>query len=195
MKSDQNIEQLFGDALGSQFEVQGSTSWEQLLARRNKASFYRFSYGKMNIYYVTMISCALLTAILLITNKTEKVLPIKAKIEKTQIVTPTTTIVEPSLEPTNAVKSAKITKPEIIEQAKTAKSIKKEEEVIIPEKITATPIIPLDTVSKINVTPPKQEVQATKQKTTKTIVVVQKSQVTVKDTVLNVVTKKVRKRN
>jgi len=195
MKSDQNIEQLFGDALGSQFEVQGSTSWEQLLARRNKASFNRFSYGKMNIYYVAIISFALLTAILLTTNKTGKVLPLKANVEKTQILPPTTTIVKPTLDPTNSVKTNKTNKPEINEQAKTAKTVTKIEAVIIPEKITTTPIIPVDTITKMNVTPQKQEVQAVKQKTTKMVVVIQKNQVTVKDTVLNVVNKKVRKRN
>jgi len=198
MKSNQNIEQLFGDALGSQFEVQGTTSWQQLLVRRNKARFYRFSYRTLNIYYVAVVGCALTAVILFMTNKSEKLVPVKSNIEKRVVATPATKNIESSSETIKTATPTAISKPEIKEQTKihsiSQTSTQKEIE-IIPEKVAETPIIATDTIVKTDITPPKQEAEIVKQKITKKVVVVQKSQVTVKDTVLNVVTKKVRRRN
>jgi len=199
-KSDQNIETLFSDALGSQFEVQGSTSWKQLMARRNKASFFRYSYGKMNIYYVTMISCALLTALFYLTNNTDK-----KTIEPTS-TSKTEKIINPIINSTNTIQiedlEHAITSPKNIIESKKEKEAVAVKNTIstnsindVLDKTIVTPSIAMDTLTKEDVTTPKQETQIVKPKITKKVVVVQKNQVMVTDTILNVVTKKVRKRN
>jgi hypothetical protein len=195
-KSDQNIEQLFSDNLGSQFEMQGSTSWQQLLVRRNKARFFQFKYGTVNIYYVAIIGCAVLTAILYFANKPEQnsSKQLQPLMVKQTISNPETMHHQNTIEETKTSIPIETIKHELPKEEVKIVSNKKDNNTT--QNTVAEPIVSkIDSTPQNTVIPPKQEEAVVKKKITKTVVVVQKSEVTVKDTIVNVVTKKIRKRN
>lgn len=64
MNTHDPIEQLFSEKLGESFERNGSTTWEQLQAKRkSKHSFWKFSPKRLNIFYIGMLAAGSAAAI------------------------------------------------------------------------------------------------------------------------------------
>jgi hypothetical protein len=195
--SDQHLEQLFNDNLGSQFEIQGSTSWKQLQVRRNKGRFLRFNYNTLNIYYIAIVGCTIITAMLFFANKpnSKDVVQPQPIIVKQTIISPKTTHTQNTIEDTKTNIPIEATKHELPKKNKNVISNSNNNISVSQNKSVVPIVIAVDSTPKTAVIPPKQEDVVSKKKIIKTVVVVQKNEVMIKDTVLNVVTKKVRKRN
>jgi len=196
---DQNLEQLFSDALGSNYEVQGKTSWNQLQARRNKTNFFRMNAKSLNIYYVACIVAVISAGVLVLklNNQKAKQTPIitNQSIVKSSdiIIKSESTIIK------NKPFDSKIQKPIIIgkESNITHELQEQNSSTIKSEIITKQDVPKLDSIveSKSEDLSPKIETPIAKTTVVKKVVVVQKTPVTVKDTVMNVVKKKIRKRD
>jgi len=208
-QQEKDIEQLFSSALGAGFEVEGSTTWEQLQERRRRDSFFRFNAKKINIFYLAMLSCAVAAASLSVKYEIfPRILgetqPAKThpniKHEKTSSIT-----VEASQPVTQAEgESHDITAvaPAVNTPANYSKTTDEpvagnNDNIAEPvELTTANTLVDNMTVDTLEEEEKAVEefIPATNKKATKKVIVIQKQQVMVKDTVVKVVKKHVRQR-
>jgi len=208
-QQEKDIEQLFSSALGAGFEVEGSTTWEQLQERRRRGSFFRFNAKKINIFYLAMLSCAVAAASLSVKYdifprilgeshpaKSHKNVTYEKKpsitIDATQPVAPAEgeshdiTEVAPAVNiPANYSKT--------IDEPVAGKNDNVAEPVELTTANTLVDNMTADTLEEEEKAV-EEFIPATKNKVVKKVVVVQKQQVMVKDTVVKVVKKHVRQR-
>ena len=195
---DDTIEELFATSLGDQFEVQGDTSWlnlQQLRASKLKIARRKILFIASGI----TVSMCLVAAIFFISTSSEN--NIQKPIETIKTNKPESSTIK-------STESESTTAP-VKQQIKSDETTSNHN---LPEKgetiILATPntsIYPTstnnsDSASSALVQTIENEKtdtikNTTKPKITKKIVVVQKNQVLVKDTVVKIVKKKVRQRN
>jgi len=196
---DQNLEKLFSEALGSNYEVQGKTSWNQLQARRTKTNFFRMNAKSLNIYYVACIVAVVSAGVLVLKSNNQKAKQTPIIISPPIVKSTDTIINSESSIIKNKTLDTKIQKPTIIEKEsnKSHKIQEQNSSTIKSEVIIKQDVPKLDSIveSKSEDLSPKIETPIAKTTVVKKVVVVQKTPITVKDTVMNVVKKKIRKRD
>ena len=181
------IENLFESAFDSRFEVQGSTSWRQMRIMRMKAVFLKFRVNTLNIYYVSAFTILIVALFLMITQT-----PISDSNIQTLVLSDSSqvTINKKTIEFTT-------TKEPIIKNSVTPKQISKETKEEIKPNVDETshtiiPITETPTLPETEITNKESIIPSTPKKIKKVVVIESQEQVVVKDTVIKVVTKKVR---
>lgn len=203
MNTHDPIEQLFSDKLGESFQPSGSTTWEELQAKRkSNRSLGWFSSHRKTVLIISILAAGTAAAIFSgvhnFAPKTENIQPNITQSNKPNIQQ-TTHIVSDSLAQTTAPETtnkidASSTKPNTANRPKTINShyshIDTTTEIDqIP--LNSSAVTKLSDSSKTHSTNDSLQLSI---KPVKTIVVVHKQAVVVKDTSLKRVTKHVRRR-